>query len=444
MKERIAVIGAGYVGLVSAACYAEIGHRVVCLDCDEDKIRKLRNGEMPIYEPGLDELVGRNAQAERLSFTTDYEEAVRCADIAVVAVGTPPFDNGEADLRQLYGAAESVARQIERNVTVVIKSTVPAGTAKRVEQFIHERQRYGMPVSVVSNPEFLREGSAIQDTLHPERVVIGTEDAEAGERIARLHEPFGAPVVRVSRESAELLKYAANAFLATKISFINEMANICERVGADIADVAAGMGMDRRIGPHFLRPGIGFGGSCFPKDTRAQLKLAEQVDYDFRILRSVIEVNRLQRERFAGKVIHALGGIVDGKSIAIMGLAFKPNTDDLRDAPALDIIARLEREGAAVRAYDPAALPAAGAVLKDTFLAADPYEALCGADAMVVATEWEQIKRLDMTKVKRLLRTPIVVDGRNCFDPARMAELGFDYRCVGRPLLTAVQVHGAG
>jgi UDPglucose 6-dehydrogenase len=432
MAENISVIGTGYVGLVTGTCYAEIGHRVVCADKDEAKIRKLRQGKIPIYEPGLEELVSQNMQAGRLSFTSDIAEAVRVSDIIMIAVGTPALENGDVDMSQVRSAVSQIAPHLHEYKIIVIKSTVPVGTYASVESWLREMQPVPAPFAVVSNPEFLREGSAIYDTFHMDRLVIGSGDYAAAQRIAKLHGPLGAEVLFMDNASAELVKYASNAFLAAKISFINEMAHVCEKVGADVQLVAKGMGLDRRIGPHFLNAGIGYGGSCFPKDTRAHLKIAEKVDYDFKILRSVIEVNQLQRQRFAQKVKRTLGNSLQGKKLAVMGLAFKPNTDDLRDAPALDIIAMLQQDGAEIRAYDPVATGRASGLLRNVALLTEPYEALADADAMIITTEWETIKQLDFGKVKRLLKAPVIIDGRNVFDPSDMREKGFTYVSVGR------------
>lgn len=432
MVETIAVIGTGYVGLVSGTCFAEIGHQVVCVDKDEGKIERLRQSLIPIYEPGLQEMVASNQEAGRLSFTTDTEEAVRSSDLIYIAVGTPPLDDGDADRTQVEAALKQIAAAMNGYKIIVMKSTVPVGTGRWAEELIRKHQTVPADFDVVSNPEFLREGSAIHDTFHMDRIVIGAANREAAERIAKQQEAFNAPVLITSRETSELIKYASNAFLATKISFINEMANICEKVGADVVDVSKGMGMDRRIGTHFLQAGIGYGGSCFPKDTRAQLKIAENVHYDFKILRSVIEVNQLQRVRFTDKIKAALGGSTAGKTVAVLGLAFKPNTDDLRDAPALDIIRSLLGHGATVQAYDPIATDSASRLLPPVKMFTDPYEALTGADCMVVTTEWEAVKELDLGKVKQLLRQPVIVDGRNIFEEQTVRKEGFRYFCVGR------------
>lgn len=433
MAEKVAVIGTGYVGLVTGACLAEVGNSVCCVDKDEAKIASLKEGRVPIYEPGLSELVAGNVERGTIAFTSDLGAAVSSSDIVFIAVGTPPLPGGDVDMSQVKAALELVAVHMAEHKIIVIKSTVPVGTHASAAAWLRERLRRPVDFSIVSVPEFLREGSAIHDTFHMDRLVIGADDEAAARRIARLHSPFqAAEVLYTDNASAELIKYASNAFLAAKISFINEMANVCEKVGADVELVAKGMGLDKRIGRHFLNAGIGYGGSCFPKDTRAQLKIAEKVDYDFQILRAVIEVNRLQRERFAEKVKRTLGGSLEGKRLAVMGLAFKPNTDDLRDAPALDIIAMLQKDGAAVSAYDPVAIRHAAPLLPDVRLTADPYEAVAGADAMVIATEWDEIRRLDFSAVKRLMREPVIIDGRNVFRPQDMRAGGFRYVSVGR------------
>lgn len=429
---RIGVFGTGYVGLVSGACLAELGHTVVCVDKDAAKIEALQRGDIPIYEPGLEEIVARSAASGRLTFTTDGRAAVRASDVLFVAVGTPSLDNGDVDMSQVKAALREIAEAAETAKIVVMKSTVPVGTGSMAEEWLRGFAKPGVDFDVVSNPEFLREGTAVQDTFHTDRIVIGASSAEAAETVKRIFASIDAPVLVTNRESAELIKYASNSFLATKISFINEIANVCEKVGADIEMVAQGMGMDRRIGPAFLRAGIGYGGFCLPKDTRAQLFIAENVDYDFKIIRSVIEVNQLQRQRFVRKVRAAFGGDLNGVRLAVMGLSFKPNTDDLRDAPSLDIISMLQQYGASVRAYDPVCGEKAAPLLPGVIVEDDPYRALEGADAMLVVTEWEQVKRLDLARVKTLLQRPFVFDGRNAFDPAVMREHGFEYAAVGK------------
>lgn len=429
--QRITVIGTGYVGLVSGTCFAELGHQVICADREEGKVARLQQGEIPIYEPGLKELVTSNLFAGRLSFTSQIGEAIRSSNIIFIAVGTPTRDNGDVDMTQVDSVIASIAAYSTTSKTIVMKSTVPVGTGRSVEQQLRSLSAPHLDMHIVSNPEFLREGSAIQDTFHPDRVVIGADNSEAGARIAALHAPLRSELLLTDRESAELIKYASNAFLAAKISFINEMAHVCEKVGANVGLVAKGMGLDRRIGPHFLNAGIGYGGSCFPKDTKAQLKLAQNVDYDFKILRSVIEVNHLQRERFVSKIERAVGTL-KGKRIAVLGLAFKPNTDDLRDAPALDIIAALQEQGASVSAYDPAATEHASQLLRQVDLFTDPYLALHMADVVVITTEWDDIRRLNWRLVRSLVKEPLIVDGRNMFEPEEMGRLGFTYVSIGR------------
>lgn len=429
--QLITVIGTGYVGLVSGTCFAELGHQVICADRDEGKVARLQQGEIPIYEPGLKELVTSNLLAGRLSFTSQIDAAIRSSDIVFIAVGTPTLNNGDVDMTQVNSVVASIAAYSITSKTIVMKSTVPVGTGRWVEQQLRSLSAPHLNMDIVSNPEFLREGSAIQDTFHPDRVVIGADNSEAGARIAALHAPLRSELLLTDRESAELIKYASNAFLAAKISFINEMAHVCEKVGANVSLVAKGMGLDRRIGPHFLNAGIGYGGSCFPKDTKAQLKLAQNVDYDFKILRSVIEVNQLQRERFVSKIERAVGTL-NRKRIAVLGLAFKPNTDDLRDAPALDIIAALQERGAIVSAYDPAATEHASQLLHQVDLFMDPYLALHEADAVVITTEWDDIRGLNWRLVRSLVKEPLIVDGRNMFEPEEMGNLGFTYVSIGR------------
>ncbi|MNI28770.1 UDP-glucose 6-dehydrogenase TuaD [compost metagenome] len=432
MVQKIGVIGTGYVGLVSGACFADMGNQVICVDRDTTKINRLLQADIPIYEPGLEELVRRNLKLNRLAFTSHIAEAVSASDLIFIAVGTPTLENGEVDMTQVRSAIIEITRHIHSPKIIVMKSTVPVGTGKSVENWIREELTVDAQVHVVSNPEFLREGTAIHDTFHPDRVVIGAADEAAGQRIAELHAPLQAEILLTDRESAELIKYASNAFLAAKISFINEMAHVCEKVGADVGLVAKGMGLDRRIGPHFLQAGIGYGGSCFPKDTRAQLKIAEKVDYDFQILRAVIDANQLQRQRFVDKIRLNLNGDVRGKRIAVLGLAFKPNTDDLRDAPALDIIAALQQEGAVISAYDPIATGAAAELLSDVKLHTDLYDAIQDTDAMVITTEWDEIKQMDLYKARISMNQPVLIDGRNIFDPKLMREIGFHYVSIGR------------
>ena len=431
---HIAVIGTGYVGLVTGACFAEFGVNVTCVDIDEEKIRCLSEGHIPIYEPGLDQLVAKNTQAGRLSFTTDIKAAVEQALVIFLAVGTPPKEDGSADLRFIEEAARSVARHMNGYKVVVTKSTVPVGTGEHLRRLIREHQTQGHNFGVVSNPEFLREGAAIDDFMRPDRVVIGSRD-EAAVAITRdLYRPLyliETPVVITSLEAAELTKYAANAFLATKISFINEIANLCDRIGCDVHDVARAMGMDNRIGRKFLHPGPGFGGSCFPKDTSALVSVARQFDSDSLIVDAVIEVNRRQRTAMLPKIEKLVGSLA-GKTVAVLGLSFKPETDDMRDAPSVDIIRGVIERGARVRAYDPVAVPHARKVLPDIEYAEDEYDAVTGADVLVFITEWNQFRALDMERIRGLMRAPKIADLRNIYEPDAMREMGFDYVGVGR------------
>jgi UDPglucose 6-dehydrogenase len=430
---HIAVIGTGYVGLVTGACFAEFGVDVTCVDIDEAKIASLREGRVPIYEPGLDDLVAKNSRAGRLSFTTDIREAVEQSLVVFLAVGTPPREDGSADLQFIEGAARSVARHLDGYKVVVTKSTVPVGTGERLRRLILE-ERPDAKFGIVSNPEFLREGAAIGDFMRPDRVVIGSRDEEAVAIMKDLYRPLyliETPFVITSVEAAELTKYAANAFLATKISFINEIANLCDAIGCDVHDVARAVGMDGRIGRKFLHPGPGFGGSCFPKDTTALVSIARGYGAETLIVESVVEVNRRQRERMVEK-IERLVGDLNGKTLAVLGLAFKPGTDDMRDAPALDIIAALVGRGARVRAYDPVAMDAARQFLPEIEYTAGEYEAVEGADALVFVTEWNQFRALDMERVRTLMRAPKVIDLRNIYEPADMRALGFEYAGVGR------------
>lgn len=431
---HICMIGTGYVGLVTGTCFAEFGNDVVCVDIDQTKIARLQAGEIPIYEPGLDTLVAQNAKAGRLSFTTDLKHAVENALVIFIAVGTPQAEDGSADMRHVENVAKDIARYMNGYKVIVNKSTVPVGAGKLIKKIIQENQPAPIHFSVVSNPEFLREGSAIEDFMRPNRVVIGAEDSEAMAIMKDLYSPLyliETPIVMTNLASAELTKYAANAFLATKISFINEVANVCERVGADVHDVAKGMGLDNRIGSKFLHPGPGYGGSCFPKDTRALLTIAQQHDYRFQIVEAAVAVNEQQRRVMIQKIKHITGG-VKGKTIAVLGLSFKPNTDDMREAPAADIIQALLQEGAQIRAYDPVAMPEAKKILPNIAYGKDTYDIMEGADALVFITEWNQFRSLDLDKIKSLLKTPLVIDLRNIYEPSKMIDKGFKYHSVGR------------
>ena len=436
---NVAMIGTGYVGLVSGACFAEFGNHVVCVDTDQGKIDRLRRGEIPIYEPGLDALVESNVRAGRLAFSTDLAEAVPAADAVFIAVGTPSRrGDGHADLTYVHAAARQIAHALRGYTVVITKSTVPVGTGDEVDRIIRE-ERPDADVDVVSNPEFLREGSAISDFMRPDRVVIGTDSERAREVMRQLYRVlylFETPIVFTSRVTSELIKYAANAFLATKITYINEMADLCEKLGADVHDVARGIGLDGRIGRKFLHPGPGYGGSCFPKDTLALVRTAQDVGCPARIVETVIAHNDERKVRMADKVIAACGGSVDGKTVAVLGLTFKPNTDDMRDSPSLAIIPALQRAGATVRAYDPEGMEEAKALLPDGVIyCADAYDTMAGADALCIVTEWNEFRGLDLRRVKSLLTRPVVVDLRNVYEPQEMANLGFSYSCVGRPSL---------
>jgi len=431
---HIAVIGTGYVGLVTGACFAEFGVDVTCVDVDEEKIERLSQGVMPIYEPGLEQLVTKNSQAGRLRFTSDVKQAVEQALVIFLAVGTPPKPDGSPDLSYVEAAASSIAEYMNGYKVIVTKSTVPIGTGEHIRQLIGERKKTKANFGVVSNPEFLREGAAINDFMRPDRVVIGSRDEEAIAIMKDLYRPLyliEAPFVITSLEAAELTKYAANAFLATKVSFINEIANLCEKIGCDVHDVARAIGMDKRIGSKFLHPGPGFGGSCFPKDTRAFASVARHYDSSSLIVDAVIEVNQRQGRHMLSK-IRKLVGPLQGKTVAVLGLAFKPETNDMREAPALGLIQGLQDDGAIVRAYDPVARAEAVKLLPDITYADDEYAAVKGADALVFVTEWNQFRALDLSRIRDLMKTPKVADLRNIYDPEDMRELGFEYIGVGR------------
>ncbi|ESR22700.1 UDP-glucose dehydrogenase family protein [Lutibaculum baratangense] len=445
---KIAMIGTGYVGLVSGACFADFGHEVVCVDKDELKIKRLLKNEIPIYEPGLDVLVAGNQTVGRLSFTTDLPSAVKGADAVFIAVGTPSRrGDGHADLSYVYAAAEEVAKAADGYVVVVTKSTVPVCTGDEVERIVREA-RPDLKIDVASNPEFLREGSAIEDFKRPDRVVIGVENEKAREVMRLLYRPLfinETPLLFTRRRTAELTKYAANAFLATKISFINEIADLCEKTGADVQDVARGIGLDRRIGSKFLHAGPGFGGSCFPKDTLALVRTAEQFEAPTRIVEAVMQVNDARKGRMADRIIEACGGSLQGRTVAVLGVAFKPQTDDMREAPSIDIVGRLKAAGATVKAYDPAAMGEAKKI--DAFAGVvwcnSSYEAMAGADALAILTEWNEFRALDLGRVRRLLTAPVIVDLRNIYTLEEMREKGFTYVSVGRPAVAGEVVEVA-
>ncbi|OSQ44692.1 UDP-glucose/GDP-mannose dehydrogenase family protein [Thalassospira sp. MCCC 1A01428] len=432
---HVAMIGTGYVGLVSGACFSEFGTDVICVDKDVSKIERLEQGIMPIYEPGLDVLVENNVKSGRLHFTTDLKKGVKDADVVFIAVGTPTRrGDGHADLSYVYAAAEEIAEAMEGFTVIVTKSTVPVGTGREVERIIREK-RPDAEFAVVSNPEFLREGSAIGDFMRPDRVVIGTSNERARTVMSDLYRPLyliETPIVFTTRETSEMIKYAANTFLAAKITFINEIADLCEKVGADVHDVARGIGLDGRIGKKFLHPGPGYGGSCFPKDTLALVRTAQEHNSPLRIIETVVAVNNDRKKAMADRVIAACGGSVAGKTIGILGLAFKPNTDDMRDSPSLDVVPALIAAGANVRAYDPEAMEEAAKLLEGLTYCETAFETIEGADAMVVLTEWNEFRGLNLKRVKAALKSPVVVDLRNVYEPREMKEHGFEYSCVGR------------
>lgn len=437
---NVTVIGSGYVGLVTAACFSEFGVRVTAVDKDADKIARLERGEIPIYEPGLEDLVARNVRAGHLSFTSDTAEAIRSSLVIFIAVGTPPADDGSADLRYVESVAREIGREANGYKVVVTKSTVPVGTAVRVREWIQEeRDARGelAHVSVASNPEFLREGSAIGDFLRPDRVVIGTDsdDEQALAILRDLYRPLylnETPFVLTNTPTAELAKYAANAFLATKVSFVNEVAGLCEEIGGDVQAVARAMGLDRRIGPKFLHAGPGYGGSCFPKDTSSAAHFARSLGQPFEIVEASIRVNQRQRQRMIDKVAAVFDGKLAGRTLAMLGLSFKPETDDIREAPAIDIARGLQALGASIRAFDPQAMPAVSSVLPDVLLCEDAYEACEGADALIIVTEWNQFRMLDLERIKDRLNDPILFDLRNIYAPSVLRAAGFRYVSVGR------------
>ena len=443
---QIAIIGTGYVGLVSGACFSDFGHHVVCVDKDAGKIDALKRGVMPIYEPGLDRLVARNVEGGRLRFTTDLGEAVAGAEAIFIAVGTPSRrGDGHADLTFVHSAAREIAAALTGPAVIVTKSTVPVGTGDEVERIVREAAP-GIRTWVVSNPEFLREGAAIEDFKHPDRIVVGAEDEPATEVMREVYRPLylnKAPLLFTSRRTAELVKYAANAFLATKITFINEIADLCEAVGADVQDVSRGIGLDGRIGSKFLHAGPGYGGSCFPKDTLALLKTAEDHQTPLRIVESVVQVNDSRKRAMGRRVIRALGEDVRGKTVALLGLTFKPNTDDMREAPSLSIVRALEDAGVKVRGYDPEGTEQARALMPDLALFGDPYQAAEGADAVVLVTEWDVLRALDLKRLARTMSTPIFIDLRNIYRPADVAAAGLQWHGVGKPAQASTESSSA-
>jgi UDPglucose 6-dehydrogenase len=430
--SAITVVGTGYVGLVTGACFADLGNDITCLDIDEAKVASLRAGRSPIYEPGLEELIARNVRAGRLRFTTSYEEALPGAEFCFITVQTPEGSNGEANMSIVRAAARMIGEQMRGHTVIINKSTMPIGSGDLVASILAPFASEDVTFDVVSNPEFLREGAAIADFMRPDRVVLGSADPAAAERVAELYAPLNAPILITDLRTAEMVKYAANAFLATRISFINEVAQICERLGADVRTVAEGMGLDKRIGRHFLDAGIGFGGSCFPKDVRALAYMAEATDCHPQLLHAVLEINEAARRRFVLKVERLLGGDLHGMTIGAWGLAFKPDTDDMREAQSIDILRGLAQKGARVRAYDPVAMENAKRYMPEVEYVANPYAAAEGADAVLLLTHWNEFKQVDLARVARSMRRAVLVDGRNLYDPAEVRRVGFTYAGVGR------------
>jgi UDPglucose 6-dehydrogenase len=433
---NICVVGTGYVGLVTGAVFADLGNEVICIDNQPEKVAELRAGRMPIYEPGLEEMVSRNVADNRLSFSTDLAEGVRRSVIVFITVGTPPKSDGQTDLTAVGEVARGIAEAMERYTVVVNKSTVPVGTGDLVREVIERHQKTRVPFDVVSNPEFLREGSAIEDTLRPDRIVIGAPTQQVAMSLLELYAPLERPMIIVDVPSAEMIKYASNAFLSAKISFINAIANICELAGADVTHVMKGMGLDARIGSGFLSAGLGYGGSCFPKDTDSLVATAATLGYDFGLLRAVVDVNRGRAAHFVAIIEKALNPL-DGRVVAVLGLAFKPNTDDMREAKSIEVVSRLLARGAIVRAYDPVATPNAQNVLPESVDYRDsPYDAATGADAVALVTEWNEFKLLNLERLRSVMRRPVIFDGRNLWEPERMRRLGFEYHSIGRkPIL---------
>ena len=431
--KNICVVGVGYVGIITAACFADLGNKVVALDIDNNKIAGLKAGKMPIFESGLKELIDRNVEADRIRFTSSYEDGLKDAEFAFIAVGTPSGVDGEADLQYVASAARSIADNINEGLIIINKSTVPIGTGDWVSDIINEQNPKAGNFSVVSCPEFLREGSAIMDFMNPHRIVIGSLDEEAADKVAQLHLPLRAPIVVTDLRTAEMIKYASNAFLATKISFINEIANICEDLGADVMEVANGMGFDNRIGHSFLNAGIGYGGSCFPKDVKALAFMAEEIGRHPQLLSSVMEINDDRRVMAVEQVKTMLGSEdLSGKVVGLLGLSFKPNTDDMRDAPSVTIANLLLNSGAEVKAFDPIAMEEAAKMLPEVKMIDNPYKLADGCDLIMVNTEWNEFRQLDLRQIKDAMRTPMLFDGRNIYDPVKMMEIGFKYRGVGR------------
>lgn len=438
---NIAIIGSGYVGLVTGACFAHLGNQVVCVDNNQAKIDKLKQGVMPIYEPGLDVMVKTNVAEGRLAFSTDIEEATRTSEVIFICVGTPPRPDGSADLSAFEHVAEAMAPAMDSYKLIVEKSTVPVRTGEWVAELFRSHLPEGADFDIASNPEFLREGSAIKDFLNTDRVVIGVNSDKAAGILVKLYAPLNAPILMTDLNSAELIKHASNAFLAMKISFINAVSRICELTGADINKVSKGVGLDKRIGEEFLKAGVGYGGACFPKDVQAFISIAEQHGYDFELLRAVEQINHSQRHHLADKVFKAMGHDLKGKTIGVLGLAFKPNTDDMRGAPSAEIIPMLQELEATVKVYDPVAHETAKEVLRDVTYCANPYEVAEGADCVLLLTEWAEFHSLNLPYMKTLLKRPLIVDGRNFFEPRKMASLGYEYYSIGRPDEASAESH---
>ncbi len=428
---NISIIGSGYVGLVTGSCLAELGNQVLCVDSDVQKIRRLQNNEIPIFEPGLKELIVNNVKNKRLYFSSSIKEAVRKSEVIFIAVGTPSLENGEADLTSIENVARNIALSITGYRLIVEKSTVPVETGEWVRRTISAYIKHKVKFDVASNPEFLREGQAINDFMHPDRIVIGVESKKAKDILINLYKPLNSAILVTNIKSAELIKHASNAFLASKISFINALSQICEKVGADVTEVASGMGLDKRIGRPFLDAGLGYGGSCFPKDLDAFINISEKIGYNFQLLKAVKDVNEEQKEFILKKIKDVLWLIKD-KTIGVLGLSFKPDTDDIRNAPAISIIKFLQKEGAKIRAYDPQAMEKARVQLADVRFCKDPYEAASGSDCLLIVTEWNEFKELDFVKVKKMLKRPIIIDGRNIYEPKNLEKLGFQYVGIGR------------
>jgi UDPglucose 6-dehydrogenase len=428
---NISIIGSGYVGLVTGACFAELGNKVICADNDARKVSQLKKGIVPIYEPGLEEMIRLNLKNKRLKFTSSIKAAVSSSEVIFIAVGTPALENGEADLTGIENVARSIAQNMDGYRLIVEKSTVPVETCAWIKKTISTYIKKGHKFDVVSNPEFLREGSAINDFTHPDRIILGVESARARQIMVSLYQPLNRPILITNIKSAELIKHASNAFLATKISFINAISRICDKVGADVKEVAQGMGLDNRIGRHFLHSGIGYGGSCFPKDLEAFINIAEKLGYDFQILKAVRNTNEEQK-RFVLQKIKNEMWIIKDKTIAVLGLAFKPNTDDLRNAPSIDLINSLIQEGARVKVYDPKAMAKAKEILKNVIFCDNLYQAASSADCLIVATEWNEFKELDFVRLKKTLKRPLLIDARNIYDPKLLKQMGFTYIGVGR------------